>query len=295
MYTSTPQFFNNKAFAHPSLNDDELHLGLKLYKDDEVFDVDVEDTRNMWNILVFKSRTYSPDMGYKDSGIYVSPVLDLSNAISLSGHFEGFLLSIPFSSWRVFDMYDLESRFMSFHFIPFVELDSYEVHGLCLIMSLMESSLEESSTPHNDMELICLCRAFIASINRYFGSEKYPERPQTTGNSYVDGFLSMVETYCLKEKKLDFYANSLCISTKYLSMIVAKTTGKKASKWIMDFVIAAANNLLSSTSLQIGEIAEEVGFSNSSDFCRYYRTYTGLTPLQYRRECLKQRKMINYE
>ena len=295
MYTSAPQYMPGNAFAHPAQNEDEQHLGLKLYKDDEVFGVDVDETRHMWNILVFKSRVFTTDMGYKDAGVYVAPVLDLKNAFSLGDHFEGFLLSIPFSSWRVFDMYDLERRFMSFHFRPFVGLDSKEINSLCLLISLMEQPIEEGVSPHDDMELIYLCRAFVASINRYYGSQDCSNEIRTTGNRYVDSFLSMVEMYCLREKKLDFYARQLGISTKYLSMTVTKTTGKNASKWISDYVIEAANNLLGSTSSQVNEIAEKLGFASSSDFCKYYRVCTGLTPLQYRREFLRQRILINID
>ena len=74
-----------------------------------------------------------------------------------------------------------------------------------------------------------------------------------------------------------------------------RTTGKAASRWIMDRVIEMANNYLFSTSLQISEIAYALGFTTSSDFCKYYRTYTGLTPMQYRKACLKQGTLINID
>ncbi|MBP9987833.1 MAG: helix-turn-helix domain-containing protein [Bacteroidales bacterium] len=74
-----------------------------------------------------------------------------------------------------------------------------------------------------------------------------------------------------------------------------RTTGKAASRWIMDRVIEIANNQLFSTSLQICEIAGNMGFATSSDFCKYYRTYTGLTPMQYRKACLKQGTLINID
>ena len=291
MYTSTLEILPGNAPIQPVQSDD-LRFGIKLYRDDEVFGVDVEDTRNRWNILVFMSGAYTPDMGYMESGVYVAPVLDLQDWASLGEHFEGFLLSIPFSLWHDLDIYNLERRFMSFHFRPYVELDMKEAQRLCIMMNMMEASLSDGNTSDNDKEIIYLCRAFIASISRYFSGQKdltwKPHETNAAGNRYVDEFIRLVKKHCLKEKKLDFYASQLGITPKYLSIIISKDTGKKAGKWISDCVIEAVNRLLCSTSSQINEIAETLGFATSSEFCRYYRANTGITPLQYRKECLRQ-------
>lgn len=266
---------------------DNLHFGLKLYKDDEVYGVDVDDTRHMWNILVFKSRVCVPDMGYKDAGVYVAPFLNLQEGISLGDHFKGFLLSIPFSSWRVFDIYNLERQFMSSSFGPFVDLGEKDVDLLCMMMNLMESTLNGVAGPYNDMELKYLCRAVISTLGRYYGVQCAFQDVPATGNRYVDAFLQLVEKNCLKERKLDFYARQLGVSSRYLSMLVSKTTGKRAGKWISDSVIEIANNQLCSTSSPISEIAEKVGFANCSDFCKFYKSNTGVSPQKYRREIVQ--------
>lgn len=295
MYTSVLKTLPQNSPVFPAQNDDKLCFGLKLYKDDEVCSIDVNNTRHKWNILVFESGIYTPDMGYKDAGVYVAPFLDLQDSISLANHFKGFLLSIPFSSWRVFDIYNLESQFMSANFRPFVELDKKEVNSLGMMMSLMESSITEGKVPYNYMEGICLCRAIIASINRYFGPQSELHNVPTTGNRKVDGFLRLVEKNCLKEKKLDFYARLLGITSNYLSAAVSKTTGKKANKWISDCVIEIANKKLCSTSSKISEIAKKVGFANSTDFCKFYKAKTGVTPMQYRRYSISRAYWNNIE
>ena len=265
-----------------------MHFGLKLYKDDEIYGVDVDDTRHMWNILVFKSPVCIPDIGNRDAGVCVAPFLNLQEGISLGDHFKGFLLSIPFSSWRVFDIYNLERQFMSSRFGPFVDLGEKDVDILCEIMNLMVGPLNEGLAPYSDMELICLCRAMISTLNRHFGVQCSSR--EATGNRYVDGFLQLVEKNCLKERKLDFYARQLGISSAYLSATVSKFTGKKASQWISESVIEIANNQLCSTSSPISEIAEKVGFASCSDFCRFYKLHTGVSPRKYRRNVLMQSK-----
>ena len=285
MYPSPLTISPKKSSFHSIRNNDDQHIGLKLYKDEEVFNVDIDDTRHMWNILVFKAGVSIPGIGYKDAGIYVAPVLNTQDGTLSERNFEGFLLSVPFPFWHLLDIYDLERHFTSFHFSPFVELDDKEADNLCILMSLIESSLSENVNQYSNLELIYLCRAFFATLNRYFfRSKDCSHKANTTWNRYTKEFLNLVEKHCLKEKKLDFYARQLGITTKYLSMAISRTTGKKACKWISDCVIKKANTMLSSTSSHINEIAEKMGFDNASGFCRYYRACTGITPMQYRRE-----------
>lgn len=288
MYLSPQYLSSPRPSTPPVVDDGTRHFGLKLYKDSQLYGVEVNDTRGMWNILVFMSGAYTPDMGYKETGLYIAPVLDFEDGIGLGGEFKGFLLSVPFSSWRIFDTYNLERQFMSFHFNPYIELDPREIRSIGQMMELLEDAMGSDSMAYNDMELVYLCRAITATINRHVSGQEELEQQSTTGNRFVDRFLQLVEKNCLKEKKLDFYAEQLGITAKYLSSAVTKHTGKKANRWISDYVIIEANKLLASTSAPIGTIAKRTGFITSSDFCRFYRTHTGISPMQYRKGQIKQ-------
>lgn len=288
MYTSAQDILSKHASIQSVLDNDESRFGIKIYKDDEVYGVDVDDTRHKWNVLVFNSGVYAPEIGYMNSGLYIAPIIDLHDGMSIGENFKGYLLSVPFSSWGVLDIYNLESRFMSLHFQPYVELDQNEADSLILTMNVLEKSLKADVVSYDDMELIFLCRAFISTLNRYYSSQKKTHYQIRTGNRHVDGFLLLVEKYCLKERQLDFYAKQLGITSKYLSSAVVKTTGRRANKWISDSVIEEANKHLRTSSSQICAVAEKTGFANSSDFCRFYRANTGITPMQYRRECLRK-------
>lgn len=282
MYTSRVGIMPQRLPAHPAPDSGDLHFGIKLYKNDEVFSVDIDDTRFMWNILVFKSRIYAPEMGYKDFGAYVSPILDLQDSISLGDHFKGFLLSIPIETWPIFDNYDMERHFTSYHYKPFVELDRTEAYSLCRMMSLMKYPLAEGADPYNDMELMHLCRAFLATLNRHYESQEHYLVHNTTGSPHVDRFLHLIETHCPMEKNLDFYARQLGITTKHLSHIVVTKTGKCARAWIAEKVIEEAKSILVTTPLPINVVAKKIGFISSSEFCRFFRSHVGISPLQYR-------------
>lgn len=258
-------------------------FGLKLYKDDEVPYVKMEDTRHRWNILVFMSEVYAPDMGLKKSGVYIAPVFNFIDWMGQGDGFKGYLLSIPFDTWKLFDIYDLSLSFESGSFIPYVALDRKEVRMLGMMMDILESVIGSDESPYSETEVIYLCRALMATINRYYRSQE-KSKPTSTGNLIVDRFFDLVEMNCLQEKKLDFYAKELKVTAKYLSHLVTHVTGKNANRWIADYIIDEVKDMLVSSLSPIQSIAEKAGFVNSSVFCRYFRVHTGMTPLQYRRQ-----------
>ncbi len=58
--------------------------------------------------------------------------------------------------------------------------------------------------------------------------------------------------------------------------------GMSPSEYITDLKINIASNMLSSTSLSIGKIAEKCGFSYSYYFTKVFKSKKGITPSQYR-------------
>ncbi len=81
---------------------------------------------------------------------------------------------------------------------------------------------------------------------------------------------------------VSFYADSLCISPQYLTLIVKKLTGKTISQLIYDILYSEASILLNQTDLSIQQIAEELHFSDASAFCKFFKRRSGISPLKFR-------------
>lgn len=96
-------------------------------------------------------------------------------------------------------------------------------------------------------------------------------------------FIAILNKNHKKERSLAFYANELCMTTRYLSSVIKEKTGHSASFWIENTVISQAKNMLRNTTLSIIQISEELNFANASFFCQYFKKYAGVTPYDYRR------------
>lgn len=95
-------------------------------------------------------------------------------------------------------------------------------------------------------------------------------------------FMNELRLNYKKERTIGFYADRLCMSAKYLSIIVKKASGKTAAEWIEEYVILESKMLLKSTSMTIQEISDSLNFANQSFFGKYFKHYTGLSPRAYR-------------
>lgn len=95
-------------------------------------------------------------------------------------------------------------------------------------------------------------------------------------------FISLVLVHCSSEREAGFYANLLCISTKYLSDICSSVTGKTAKKLIDEFVLLEIKVMLQNTELPIQEISDRLNFPDQSYLGRFFKRYTQESPSKYR-------------
>ena len=100
-------------------------------------------------------------------------------------------------------------------------------------------------------------------------------------------FLDAIAHESQKYRRVAYYANKLCITPKYLSAICRNVSGKKPLRWITESVVEECGLLLRTTDLSMKEVAHRIGFPNPSFFGQYFRSEIGMTPGEYRQNCLK--------
>ncbi len=125
-------------------------------------------------------------------------------------------------------------------------------------------------------------RLFILEMWHTFAKE-YERRKRSllTGTLY-ERFRHYVQDHCMKEREVQFYANQLNISAKYLNAVSKQNSGITASEWIQQFAKERILLLLQNKNLNITEVSDEMGFSSRSFFTRYVKKVLGVTPSEYR-------------
>lgn len=106
--------------------------------------------------------------------------------------------------------------------------------------------------------------------------------PRTRKLNYVHEFLQVVEQNYRRERNVAFYADKLCITPKYLSLLVKEVTGMSAASIIDKYVITEAKNMLRFSGDTIQQVAYKLNFANQSAFGKYFKHLTGQSPTMFR-------------
>ena len=128
--------------------------------------------------------------------------------------------------------------------------------------------------------------SMITTITHYYDNlfcEQTAVSASSSSNDIFNRFLRLVNLYGCRKHQLAFYAEKLCITSRYLGTVVLSTSGVGAKEWIDRAVISTAKVLLRHSDKQTSEIADELNFVNVSFFCKYFKRLTGYTPQQYRK------------
>jgi AraC-like DNA-binding protein len=95
-------------------------------------------------------------------------------------------------------------------------------------------------------------------------------------------FENRVMQTAFKRQPIKYYAAQLNISPVYLSECIKKTTGKTAKQVIDEYLILEIKSLLKHSHESIAQIASNLGFDDHSNFVKYFKKHTELSPKMFK-------------
>lgn len=97
-------------------------------------------------------------------------------------------------------------------------------------------------------------------------------------NNLSDRFFQLLATHYKKSRSVQFYADKLNLTPKYLSTAIKRATGRPILDWIHEAILIDAKMLLRTTDLTVQQISEQLNFSSPSAFVQFFKKHTGKTP-----------------
>jgi len=98
----------------------------------------------------------------------------------------------------------------------------------------------------------------------------------------VKNFVDLVNKNFKEQRDINFYANKLALTPKYLSKIVKEESGITSKEWIENMVITEIKRLLKSTELTVKEISYLLNFPSQTFLGKYFKRIVGLSPNDFR-------------
>ena len=141
-----------------------------------------------------------------------------------------------------------------------------------------------------DMAIFCYAALLLHLniIRIVYGKIKESGVDTSGGNAarLMERFLQLLEENAAREHAVHFYAERLCITPHYLSIISNRFTGRSAGKLITEELMSKAYTYLRSPDYTIQEIADRLNFSDQSSFGKFFRKHSGTSPAAYRRAAI---------
>nr|WP_317192483.1 helix-turn-helix transcriptional regulator [Sphingobacterium multivorum] len=98
----------------------------------------------------------------------------------------------------------------------------------------------------------------------------------------LDDYFDSEETLKQGLPTVEYLAESLHVSARYLSDLLRSVTGKNTQQHIHDKLIEEAKEQLTATSLSVAEIAYKLGFEHPQSFNKLFKKKTNVSPLAFR-------------
>lgn len=169
---------------------------------------------------------------------------------------------------------------------PIYDLSEEEMNILSFYYDLLEENIEKKGQFQKEI-LLRMTALYLYNIgnilygrkDEFLSNERFsPSRDTVIFNS----FIALVATHHRKERRVDFYAEKLYLTPKYLSAVIKKVSGRPAGEWIDGYVILEAKSLLKHSAMSVQEIAYYMNFPNPSFFGKYFKRQTGMSPNKYK-------------
>lgn len=138
--------------------------------------------------------------------------------------------------------------------------------------------------PFEPAEVIARIRNHLKKALRRHSVEHLPALPDSPDVSLVRAASEILLRDLRNPPALEDLAKLVGTHEKRLSRVFRDNLGQTVFEYLRDTRLRTAQRFLAETSMGIGDIAEEIGFSTAGNFATAFRERFGITPSDWRRQ-----------
>ena len=101
-------------------------------------------------------------------------------------------------------------------------------------------------------------------------------------------FKQLIEAHFIQQKDVQFYADKLGCTSKTLSQTCRQLLGQSAKDVILHRTLLKDKRLLVHSPYSVSQISYQLGFNETTNFGKFFKKYTQMTPNDFRRKYGKQ-------
>lgn len=181
---------------------------------------------------------------------------------------------------------DFEKEFLFFNILHtnFFKLNQSKFKEFAIYFKDVVTSYESVNDNNNmiaSVKLLALLyqlKEFTQSFNQWEQGFVAPQQ------ILLQKFIQLVNNFYIEKRTIEEYATLLFVTPNHLSQTIKSVTNKNALSFINDRLLNEAKSLIKHTNFDIAEIAYQLDFSDPANFGKFFKKYSGFTPLEYRKK-----------
>jgi two-component system response regulator YesN len=124
---------------------------------------------------------------------------------------------------------------------------------------------------HDLKEFVLYINEYIRTIKDIYGDKKNIEKA-----------IDYINNNYYKDLNLAIVSNEVSLNYSYFSQVFKEYTGENFVNYLKKIRINKAKELLKENDYKIYEVAQKVGYDDSKQFAKIFRSITGVSPAEYR-------------
>jgi len=163
---------------------------------------------------------------------------------------------------------------------PVIKLDKYSQDSCANYITEIEK--EQQQQPQDALLLQLLFSTLYVKLLRNVSDTLNPDASPKRIDTFFR-FIHLLEDRKIKSRDASDYASQLNITYKTLNEICKLLSQQTAKQLIDGETILEAKRKLATENIQTQTLADFLGFDEVTNFVKYFKKHTGLTPLQFQK------------
>lgn len=218
------------------------------------------------------------------SSLFFLPAHQITQHEKMSEDAEGFYMHFDEKIFDYLPKNYLREQFPYFKIQsdPIIQLTENTLNNIEFILNRLLEIYKDEKTNNKNLVSYNLLVIFEEL------KKEIPLQSKKTKNSFseiTEKYKNALGQHIYKYQNISDYADLLNITPNYLNKCVKTCTDKTAQDLLKEMLILEAKTLLKYSDLHISEIAIKLCDQNPSNFARFFKKQTGMTPMEYLQMC----------
>ena len=204
----------------------------------------------------------------------------------LSDNCKGIALIMSYNFFQniVSGIHELSPLFLFARTHPVFHLDDNQTKALENDIEHIKEKIADVGHRFRRELVVTMLKALIIDMsNIIYQFQQVGDEMQTRAEVIFRDFIQAVEKNYRTERRVSWYAQQLCITSKYLSETVRTVSRRTPSDWIDSYVTRELRVMLRNSTMSIKQIADELNFANQSVLGKYFKEHVGMSPSKFRK------------